>query len=266
MKFGQRKKVRRYIYIISAFILAVIFFASALNKVKEGLEYLFYPLKASVYNFSLKSRNNINNMFNVEDMLKNNRVLKDEYYKLKLENLELKRYEKENERLREVLTVKKSMRKVYSSANVVFRDSFSVYENFYIDKGEDEGIEKDMVVIYKDILVGKVSKVHKKRSKVDLLSKNGFYVSAVSSDGKNLGVLKGQNTKKLRFDYVIIDAKVEVGDLVKSSGISEIYPKGITIGYVSKVERGKDNLFKAIEVEIPYRTLDINEVLILKRR
>ncbi|NLK62457.1 MAG: rod shape-determining protein MreC [Fusobacteria bacterium] len=263
----KRDKKGNILY--KALILFIVFigifiFRNNIISIGNSIGRVFYPIKEFVYKTTYDAKSNITSLKNINDLIKETRRLQVNNYELELKLLEYKELEKENRRLKEILNIVKDYEYRFLIANVQYRDAMSIYEMMYIDKGSDDGVTLDMVAIKDGALLGRVVYVDSKKSKIDLITKNEFKVSAVSKDKKNLGILSGKNRNKLDLNYVIVDADMEKGDEIYTSGISNIFPKNILIGKISKVEKSSDNLYKKIEISLPYSFIDINEVILLK--
>ncbi|MEZ7820728.1 MAG: rod shape-determining protein MreC, partial [Patescibacteria group bacterium] len=188
-----------------------------------------------------------------------------EIYRLQIENLRLKDIDKENKRLRDLLELKQRKEYDFTVAKVSFRDPQNIYSLLYIDKGEKDGIKKDMVVLNKNMLLGKITEVNYDNAKVEIITKKGNNTSVITEDGNNLAVLRGEGNSTMTLEYLVAEVKVKKGDMIVTSGISDIYPRNIFVGKISDGKDNGDNLFKTEEIKIPYSILSVEEVVILKR-
>lgn len=217
-----------------------------------------------------------NTVENVKDMFgvyEQNQVLKarlDEYKGVIQEN---QRLESEITDLRETLDKTESLSD-YSpiQATVIARSSDRWFEQMTINKGEEDGIKKDMAVMTSDGLVGKVKSAGAFHSTVQLLS--GFdrsnKISAwVVREGEDeaFGLIEGfdDETGQLLLEGIKMDEKLEEGDTVISSGLGGVFPSNLRIGTVEKVVNDQYGLTKTAYVE-PFADLfDISHVMIVDR-
>ena len=181
---------------------------------------------------------------NINELQKENEELKIE---LELKNQEinrLKQLERENEKLSELLDAS-SRYGQYSTitSNIIARDPGNWYENFTIDKGTNDGIEKNMVVLAFGGLVGKVEEVGPNYAKVSSIINGTYSVSSKTLRTDDEGFVKGDISNKgmLKMDYIDKDAEIKEGDEIVTSDLSDIYPAGITIGYVTEVYLDSNN-------------------------
>ena len=117
-----------------------------------------------------------------------------------------------------------------------------------IDAGLSKGITKDMVVVYKQCLVGKVTEVYPWYSKVIAVTDRGCKVSSVCLQTKTMGMHEGENKLNVaRLNYVSHLEPIQVGDYLISSGEGLVFPRGLGIGQIiSCVQEG---LYHVIEVK-----------------
>jgi rod shape-determining protein MreC len=114
----------------------------------------------------------------------------------------------------------------------------SSFRSITIDKGTRDGLRRDMAVLAPAGVVGRIITPTARASKVQLLVDGDAAVAGVveRSRAQGLVVGTGDSNCPLRMDYVSGTADVMVGDLVVSSGIDGIYPKGFAIGQIQSME------------------------------
>jgi len=131
-----------------------------------------------------------------------------------------------------------------------------------IDKGTRDGLRPDMAVIAPLGVVGRVIVPAVRSAKVQLLVDRNAAAGALIERSRAQGVVLGTGEERLRMDYVSEVADVAVGDLVVTSGIDGIYPKGFVIGKVDAVEKS-GSAFKRISVRPAIDFLSLEEVLVI---
>ncbi|GGJ67460.1 rod shape-determining protein MreC [Anoxybacillus voinovskiensis] len=213
---------------------------------------------------------------NVQDMkntYKENKLLKarlEEYVMLEAEVQTLK---KENEELRAVLDKKESLRDfIPIEATVIGRNPDRWQEMVIINKGEQQGIKKDMAVITPSGLIGKIQHASQFTSTVQLLSaidrQNRISAYVQGKDGSVFGLIEGYDDKRqaLLFKQIPFDAKIEKKQLVLTSGLGGIFPKGLPIGEVEEVVPDEYGLTKMAYVKPAANFYDVDEVIVVKRK
>ncbi len=250
---------------LTIFVLLILVLKEPAELVRKKINNFVMPAKSGIYKLTTKTKSNVGNVFYVNDLVKNQKILEQEIYRLKVENLKLKGIDIENKRLRELLELKQRGEINFTVAKVSFRDPQNIYSILYIDKGSIDGITKDMVVLNKNMLLGRIVEVEENTSKVELITKKGVNTSVITEDGNNLAILRGEGNNIFTLEYLIAEVKVKKGDNLITSGMSGIYPKNIMVGKINDAKDIGDNLFKTQDIRVPYSILSIEEVVILKK-
>jgi rod shape-determining protein MreC len=107
-----------------------------------------------------------------------------------------------------------------------------------IDRGRRDGLQPDMAVLAPAGVVGRVILPTARASKVQLLIDVNAAVGAIVERSRAQGVVIGTGRDRLRMDYVPASADIRPGDVVVTSGIEGIYPKGFVIGQIESVQPG----------------------------
>jgi len=136
------------------------------------------------------------------------------------------------------------------------------FRTITIDKGTRDGLRQDMAVIAPLGVVGRLIVPAVRSAKVQLLVDRNAAAGALIERSRAQGVVLGSGEERLRMDYVSEVADVVVGDVVVTSGIDGIYPKGFVIGKVDAVEKS-GSTFKRISVRPAVDFLSLEEVLVI---
>lgn len=175
--------------------------------------------------------------------------LREENTKLTAELAELGEYKLENERLRGMLDLASAYGTEGVGARVVGVSSDEWSRTVTIDKGSSSGIAADMPVTDGNGVVGQVTSVSAYTSTVTLLSDPTCSVSALLQGSRATGVLSGSVDGSLHLEYVSADVDVSIGELVVTSGLGGVYPKGLVLGTVASVTGSASGVFHDIVVE-----------------
>ena len=195
--------------------------------------------------------------------------LEEQVRYLELQLQERQHQAREAERLRELLGLRESLPLQTVVAEVVSRDGLPWYRMVTLNKGRDDGIVLEAPVLSPTGVLGRVISLGPHAAKVQLLldSQGGAGVRIESS--RVTGVVSGQvgvegaAASDLVLKYVPELADVKTGDVVVTSGLDRIYPKGLVVGRVRSVSKGS-GLFKDILVEPSARFDQVEEVLVVK--
>ncbi len=197
---------------------------------------------------------------------KENILLKKEIDKLTRLNNELKEKASFGERVKGYLDFKENSKLKLTAVRIVGLDTSSLHYSATVDKGNDNGIKKNMPVITPKGIVGRVIKVYPHSSQALFIVDPNSTVDALIQRSRIRGIVEGRGDNTLAMKYVPIDADVLIGDYVMSSGLSGVFPKGLAIGRITKIDNGKDGFFKIIELK-PIVTLQkLEELLIVTER
>jgi len=148
------------------------------------------------------------------------------------------------------------------AAEVIAAGASPDFRTVTIDKGTADGLRPDMAVIAPGGLVGRIVTPGLHAAKVQLLIDRNAAAGAIVERSRAQGVVVGSGEDLLRMDYVPGIADVRAGDTVVTSGIDGIYPKGVVVGRVERVERGS-GIYMSIRVQPQVEFLRLEEVLVV---
>jgi rod shape-determining protein MreC len=149
-----------------------------------------------------------------------------------------------------------------TAAEVIAAGATPDFRTLTIDKGTRDGVKSDMAVIAPAGVVGRIVIPSTRAAKVQLLIDRNAAAGAVVERSRAQGVVTGSGENRLRMDYVSEVADVIVGDMVVTSGIDGIYPKGYVIGQVESVEKS-GTAYKTITVRPAVDFTSLEEVLVV---
>lgn len=213
----------------------------------------------------------VNNIQDLINTYEENKVLKsrlDEYAQLRVE---LDRLEKENEELRNILDKEKDLASYNPRhASVIARNLDRWNESLFINKGEVHGIKKNMAVITADGMLGKIKSVGKLTSNVQLLTsldQNNYIHASIQGEKDIYGLISGYDTESqsLLLTEIPVDATVTEDQMVITSGLGGVFPKGLLIGTVEKVEPNPSGLTQTAYVKPAADFYNVEEVIVVER-
>ncbi len=197
-------------------------------------------------------------------------VSRDELETLRTQNAELRQRvaeleeaRLENERLSEILGFIEARELDAVGARVIERPVNAWEGTIVIDRGSDDGIGPGMPVLAPEGLLGQTIDVTARSAKVRLITDQRSGVSAMIQSTRAGGIVRGSIEGYLTLDYVSRTSTVTAGDVVITSGIGGIYPKGLLIGEVTDVLVADNDLFPQIAVRASARLAGIEEVIVL---
>lgn len=206
---------------------------------------------------------------NETDYIKENAELKAKVELLEQEIDRLNLYEEENIRLTELLELKQKFSAYETTAaEITAKDSGIWYDSFVINKGTTSSLKANMPLLSPDGLVGHIYETGLTYSKAISVIDSRSSVSAMNLRTKDIGVVKGDYTLMAsglcKMEYVDANADIVVGDEIVTSHLSDIYPQGITIGFVKEVYTDANGLTKyaVIEPAVDFKHLETLLVIV----
>jgi len=167
-----------------------------------------------------------------------NTALRQELQALQIRLQEERALAQRAEDLRQLLELRQRAELDTTAAEIIAASASPEFRTVTIDKGSTDGLQADMAVISPAGVVGRLILPSRRAAKVQLLIDRNAAAGAIIERSRAQGVVVGFGTGELRMDYVSATADVKAGDLVITSGIDGIYPKGFVIGTVDSVDKG----------------------------
>ncbi len=259
---------RFFLFVFFILLLFALLTFQGIKGKSRFIDFPLYPLKL-LEQSSTAVINSIKNVFNSYIMIvgkeAENISLTDELNEFKEEENRYLETGLENERLRKILQLKSRRHDYITSAEVFARDPSSWFQKLWINKGTDDGVERDMVVATSIGPVGRVHRVLKQGANVMLITDVNSSVAVRLQSSRIEGIMEGRGDDRCYMKYVSKDVEVKPGDRVITSGLEGIYPRGMLIGYVTDVKSEGEEIFQLIEV-VPAQSLStLEEVAVLKR-
>lgn len=262
---SSRSAKRRKVYIAVVCIsFLLLIFKGAINHGVELVSYVVFPIQKKIYEIGDYIKRTKEDIVSYQEILEENQVLKNEQIKYDILLSYNEKILEENKRLQEILKIKEEKNLNLRVTKVNFRNPSNLYTRFYINLGKKDGVKKNMIVLSGETLIGKVGRVYENYSIVDMITSENFNVSALT-ESQMLGIVKGSDEEDgtLYFEANTFQNNIEIGEKIYTSGISEIYPKGLYIGKVSEIDEDNGELFRSIKVKNDIDILSMMEVLIL---
>jgi rod shape-determining protein MreC len=168
----------------------------------------------------------------------------------------------ENIRLRRLMELGDSMPFRTVGARVVARTPSFLSNVIYINRGSEDGVRIDAPVISGDGIIGRTVLVAGHQSQVQLITNPDASMGVMLERTRTPGILRGSGELLLDLNYIGNTEQVAVGDVVLSSGLDGIFPKGLAVGKVVDSRKG-NGVFRAIKVEPIMDLIRIEEVSVL---
>lgn len=191
-----------------------------------------------------------------------NERLKDELARLRLENQITSELLSENERLRAAMDFKKLHPPRSVVVQVIGKESSPSSSTITVNKGSDDGLAKNMAVITPEGVVGRVLTVLAGTAKVQLVTDPGSTLAVRVMRNREEGLLEGR-IDRCALKYVSYYVDIQEGDILVTSGLDGIYPKGLPVATVTTVKKHEASSFQTVTAKPAVRFSRLEEALVL---
>lgn len=274
MNKNKRKQMKpRYVLWLIICICLIFIGLSISNngeqiKIQKVIQSMIVPMEKGLNSMGQWISERQDHNRTIDDLLTENEELKYENEQLKAKISSMENNLSELEALRELL----EMKEIYPDyemvgARIISKEAGNWYHNFIIDKGSNDGIKKDMNVIYDNGLVGIVSDVSANNATVRAIIDDTSSVSGMLSKSTELCIVNGDlklfQQGLLSVEMISKDAVITAGDEVVTSYISDKYLPGLVIGYISDVTMDSDNLSQSAHITPKVGFDNITNVMVI---
>lgn len=244
---------------------------SYLNKIGNVISVPLAPLQRAISAASGSIEGVLSFFRDIKAIRQENEELKAEIDKLRKETVELEEYRGKIKELKDALNLKDQLSEYDSiGANIIAKDAGNWYKMFTVDRGSRDGIQSRSPIISSKGLVGMIKQSDMFSSKAQSIIDPDSVVSGRLIRTRDTVIVRGDLTLKdkglCKMNYIPADVDIMVGDVVETSGLGGIYPKGILIGKVLEVRKTGSELSKyaIIEPAVDFKRLE--EIIVLRSR
>jgi len=192
-----------------------------------------------------------------------NRRLREELAKLRIENQITNELLSENDRLRSALGFRTLQPPASIPVQIIGRESSPSSNTMTLSRGSADGLARDLPVITADGVVGRIQTVLSGTAKVLLITDPGSTVAVRVQRNREEGLLEGK-IDRCALKYVSYYMDVQEGDLLVTSGLDGIYPKGVPVARVTRVTRREASSFQTVIADPVVAFPRLEEALVLK--
>lgn len=223
---------------------------SASLRVKGAVRDGISPLQAALRGGVRELREIFRYIRGIGDLALENRALSEEIVYLRGEMRMARELERDNQMMRDLLGFVRRIPNQLVSCEVIGRDSTGWWQTIRLDKGATAGVAEGRAVITPEGLVGRTVSVSGRTADVLLLSDPSCKVSVRVARSGVFGVVEGLGSKPgeqpaCRMDYISHTADVQEGDEVVTSGLGGLFPKGLLVGRIVRVELDPAGLYQS---------------------
>lgn len=194
---------------------------------------------------------------------KQNLELKTQLAELRAQLGAMTELKMENERLSGLLGFKQASKMNLLAARVIGRDLLHDHNTIVIDRGLAHGVQKNMAALTIGGVVGYVFRVEQESSRVLLLTDRYAVIDAIVQRSRARGLVEGVKSSNARLKYLKRSDDVKVGDLIVTSGMFNLFPKGFPIGTVTSIDKSRYGMTQEVEVKPAVEPLNLEELFIV---
>lgn len=224
---------------------------------------LFDPFGRALHKVSTATTLTWRNYRQLRRAAQENQVLQSELVSARARIQEMTEAAAEAQRLRSLLEFKNRLPMPSVPAEVIASSPGENSNAIYIDKGKDYGLTTDLAVITPDGVVGKIIAVMPHTAQILLITDPMSGVGCMLQESRIQGVLKGLGRNSSELMYVMNDEEVSSGDALLTSGLDQVYPKGLVVGTVANV--GTGDIYKKIVVRPAAKLDQLESVVVFLR-
>ncbi|MBU0531743.1 rod shape-determining protein MreC [Patescibacteria group bacterium] len=199
-------------------------------------------------------------------LIAENRDLQNKVLALTVFETELENLRDENTSLKLQLGYIMETDLIQVTAHVTARQVSPDASVISVDRGSDDGLAVgDPVIVQEGVIIGKISQVTSKSATVRLLSdRHSNAAATILNHDRTLGIVAGSSGALLNFDFIPQNTKLDVNDVVITSGLEESVPYGLVIGVINSISSNETDPFKqaVIESVVDYRRYTMVSVII----
>lgn len=272
MAYERRKKkphpFKHFLFVAVLIVLALTAIVTTVGRKEFGLSHrLAFEVLGSTQLIFTRATHQLTGFWqhylNLVGVSQENERLQQEIKRYIALNAEYREAVATNVRLNKLLNLAQNFGEPVLTAHVIGRDPALWFKTMTVDKGITAGVEKGMPVVTVEGVVGQVINVSPRFAKVLLATDPNSAVDAIIQSNRALGIIKGDG-QGYRLDYVLKDNAVGKDDLVVTSGMGGVFPKGLLIGHVTDVGKDRRGMFHTITVRpaVNFRELEYVTIIL----
>lgn len=229
----------------------------------QPLQWMAGLSQHGLFFFSDGVRGTASEYLNLLNIKAENRKLSSEVKELKARMLLYDELELENLRLNNLLDFKAQTKMELTAAKVISRDLLTDHSTVRINKGSHHGLRSGQAVISTDGVVGYIFRPEAFSSLVLLITDRYAVVDGILSRSRARGIVEGKSPTTCSLRYVERNEDVKIGDLVVTSGLDNIFPKGFPIAIVESVENRTSSVSLKVDLRPVVDPDKVEEVFIV---
>lgn len=204
------------------------------------------------------------NYFDLRRVRQENKDLEAQIDQLRLEQAQLLEDAKQGRRLQTLNGFQQKYLYKTVAAQVIGGSGTDLSRVFYLDKGKNDGLARDMAVITADGIVGKVREVYPRSAQVLAINDQSSGAGVILETTRIRGILRGNAAGQPAIVNIMADQRIKPGEKVLTAGGDQIFPRGLPVGTVERVDKDPDrDGFIQVVVKPAANLNGLDEVLVI---
>ena len=263
MKFFNLKKI---IFIVFIIIIPLIVVNIENQTIKKNFLFragagAIRSIQMIYFNYSSSIVQTLSHFTLLLKVKDNNQTLKRENEQLKIQLQQMKQLETENRQFKQMLDFQKQSPFHLAPAQIISIDPFPAYRSAVINKGSEDGIEKNKLAVVESGVAGYVLSTKKHTSQILFLVDPSAVLPVMIERSRVNGLIEGGADLKL--NYLQLKDDVQKGDRVVTSSLVPELPSGLPVGVVTEIKISEYKLNKSARVDPLVRFSELKELFIV---
>lgn len=260
--------IRKVFLVIALIVLPLI----AINMQRKSEEELWFTrpftmggalIQRGFASFSSGVRGTTSLYLDLINIKKQNIELKTQLAEFKAQLGAMTELKMENERLSQLLGFKQASKMNLLAGRVIGRDLLHDHNTIVVDRGLAHGVQKNMAALTIGGVVGYTFRVEQESSQILLLTDRYAVIDAIVQRSRARGLVEGVKNSSIQLKYLKRSDDVKVGDLIVTSGLFNLFPKGFPIGSVTAIDKSRYGVTQDVEVKPAVDPLNLEEIFIV---
>ena len=264
----------KFFIICLAIALVLVIFTSVFsfmgmgNILKDSVNTLLYPFRVAGVKLKESGESIALYFRSMDKLIEENKALREENRELKENMIDAQAKDEENARLREYLEFKKTYNDyTFCEATVIAHEGEAYMTVLTLNRGSGDGIKKGMAVVTTSGVVGSVFEVGYNWCKIRNIVEDSSGVGAYVSRSGEIGIVEGdimyKESNLCNLNYLSENTDTKEGDIVYTSGLGSVYPRGLPIGKVVSVKKNDYDRTSSAKIETFVDFCNLKYVMII---
>lgn len=260
---------RKYVVLVSVLLVCLLLLSLGrrggdTGRPGELVAFVMTPLQVALSKIQSTAFGGWSIYLDWKNVRRENQALREELERLRIESLQVEDTQRENVRLRHLLALRERLPLSTLAGEVIAKEWGGWVRSVTVNRGRSDGVGRLTPAIVPEGLLGRVVEVRARAAVIQLLNDPSSAVAVMVQRTRTAGVAEGEPGGAVRLKFLARDGGgVQVGDLIVTSGLGGVFPKGLPVGRVITVEDRGSALFHYARLAPLADFARVEEVLLL---